>query len=219
MEKLNVLDLFSGLGGWSSYFKEAGDNVITLDIERKFNPTFCADIMCIKSLKDLEIGGRFDVILASPPCNCFSIASCYRHWKDGNPKDRATLDSIKIVKHTLKLIHDYNPTYWVLENPRGMLRKVIGMPDYEISQCKYGHSIMKSTDLWGHLPDTFIPLKCNNGNPDHERASKSSKNGLPGINNSLSLLSSSSPERAKIPLGLSKAVRDSIVQVGISSEV
>lgn len=35
---MRVLDLFSGLGGWSAAFRDRGHEVITLDIEPKFKP-------------------------------------------------------------------------------------------------------------------------------------------------------------------------------------
>ena len=208
---MRVLDLFSGLGGWSSAFIAAGDQVVTVDIESKFKPTFVRDILQVDDLADFETSGRFDLVLASPPCNCFSIASVYRHWRNGVPADNATREAIRLVKHTTALISEYCPDWHVLENPRGMMRKILGKPDYEIAQCRYGAKIMKPTDLWGRLPPAFAPQKCKNGNADHERASRSAKSGLQGINNSLNLLSGSSPLRAKIPFGLSAAVRASIL--------
>ena len=213
---MNVLDLFSGLGGWSSAFKEAGDDIVSLDIEKKFNPTYCIDIMQVKDLKDLEINGKFDIVLASPPCNCFSVASCYRHWSNGKPKDEATLKAIEIVKHTQQLISDYNPKWYIIENPRGMLRKVIGKPTYEIWQCMYGRKIAKPTDLWGSLPSNFQPLKCKNNSPNHSASPRGSDSGTQGIHH-LSRKEDekgkghSASERAKIPYGLSKAIRDSII--------
>ena len=36
---MNVLDLFCGLKGWSKAFKYRGHTVVTVDIERKFNPS------------------------------------------------------------------------------------------------------------------------------------------------------------------------------------
>jgi site-specific DNA-cytosine methylase len=203
---MRVLDLFCGLKGWSEAFEKNGHEVITVDFLPKFKPTICADIFDLTAL-DFEKFGRFDVILASPPCNCFSVASLYRHWDNGRPKDQATIKAIELVRHTLDIIHDLNPSFWVLENPRGMLRKVIGMPNYQISQCQYGRSVMKPTDLWGVLPSSFIAKKCKPGSPCHEKASRSAKAGTQAINNSFSNLGSRGAElRAKIPYGLSEAV-------------
>jgi len=205
---MKVLDLFSGLGGFSQAFVDRKHDVTTIDIEEKFNPTICTDIMKITPKELIEGYGEFDVILASPPCNCFSVASIYRHWnKDSTIKSDVELDAIRLVLHTIELIQALKPKYWVLENPTGMLRKVIGYPHYVISQCQYGRSIMKPTDLWGRLPDGFIAKKCKPGDSCHERASRSAKAGVQGINNSFSNLGMrGKDERAKIAYGLSNAI-------------
>jgi site-specific DNA-cytosine methylase len=84
-KSMRVLDLFSGLGGWSAAFKERGHEVLTLDIEPKFKPDICKDILEVNSIDEL---GQFDVILASPPCEVFSIAAVWlKHWqKDSTGK-------------------------------------------------------------------------------------------------------------------------------------
>ena len=206
---MKVLDLFSGLGGWSQAFKDRGHQVTTVDIEDKFKPNLCIDVM---ELKSEDFGHRYDIILASPPCNCFSVASLYRHWKKrmgiSYPTDEATIKSIELVKHTLSLITELNPRWWILENPVGMLRKQTFMKEYKrttITQCQYGRSVMKPTDLWGILPKGFIVKKCKPGALCHERAIRSSKKGVQGIISSLDK-GMSKEQRALIPYGLSLAV-------------
>jgi len=51
---MRVLDLFSGLGGWSQAFKDRGHEVVTVDIAPKFAPIICKDIM---ELTPEETGG------------------------------------------------------------------------------------------------------------------------------------------------------------------
>jgi len=203
---MRVLDLFSGLGGFSQAFKNRGHEVVTVDWLDKFKPTIVADIMNLTP-KDFEKYGQFDVVLASPPCNCFSVASIYRHWDKERkmPKDEDTLKMIKLVTRTIELIHQLKPRWWVMENPRGMLRKVIGFPHYVITQCQYGRSVMKPTDLWGRLPKSFKAKKCKAGMDCHERATRSSKNGVQGIISNLDNIEGRY-ERAKIPYGLSLAI-------------
>lgn len=205
---MKVLDLFSGLGGWSQAFKDRGHDVIMVDIEPKFKPDIVADIMTLEA-KDFERFGKFDLILASPPCDCFSVASVYRHWKEGKPTDDKTISRIALAKHTFKLIDDLKPSFWVIENPMGMMRKVVGMPTFQISQCQYGRKVMKPTDLWAYLPG-FVAKKCKPGADCHERASHSSKTGTQGIvipyRNSELTINCNASERAKIPYGLSLAV-------------
>ena len=85
---MKVLDLFSGLGGWSQAFKDRGHLVFTVDIEPKFKPNMTADILNLSAQDFPKVSSGWDVILASPPCNAFSVASVYRHWKDGKPASR-----------------------------------------------------------------------------------------------------------------------------------
>jgi len=204
---MNVLDLFSGLNGWSSAFKDRGHDVITVDNNIKFKPTFCIDVMELEADSFKE---PFDVILASPPCNCFSIASVYRHWdKDRKPKDEQTKEAINLVAHTLKLIIELNPRFWFLENPRGMLRNVIGKPAVTVFYAAYGLPYLKPTDLWGVHP----PIEWNKPTK-WIKAPRGSKMGIQGIDakyikaypdnlgDSLRV-----PElRAKVPYALSEAV-------------
>ena len=179
---MNVLDLFSGLGGWSAAFRERGHNVLTLDNDSKFKPDICKDILEVDSIDDL---GSFDIVLASPPCNCFSIASCYLYWIKGSKPPRPKPSKIGIVnhfteiaRHTFDLLEDYNPKFYVIENPRGMMRKVIRMPVTTIAYCQYGFPYMKPTDLWGKLPPSFVPKMCKNKRTDDESAPRGTAKGI-----------------------------------------
>ncbi len=150
---MRVLDLFSGLGGFSQAFKKRGHFVTTVDFDSVFNPNIVEDIMKL----DSDFFAYYDVILASPPCNCFSVASISTHWTGGKkaylPKTEAALDSMKLVRHTISLIEDMEPSYWYLENPRGILRKIIGKSIRTIWLCQFGDERAKPTDLWGqHAP-------------------------------------------------------------------
>ena len=199
---MKVLDLFSGLGGWSQAFKDRGHEVVTIDNNPKFNPTYCEDIMNVsaESLKNkLNLLIPFDVILASPPCEHFSVMAISKHWsKDGLPNEE-TKKSIELVKHTQQLIHNLNPEFYFIENPMGMMRRVIGKPTATITQCQYGNPYMKMTDLWGKFPKSFTPKKCNYGDPCHPRTPR-------GSNTSGIQKLKTREERALIPYGLSLAV-------------
>ncbi len=102
---MKVLDLFSGLGGWSQAFLDRGHEIVTVDNDEKFKPDICADMM-ILSAGSFGNPGKFDVILASPPCNCFSVMTISRYWTpDGRPKEGAQY-GISLVAHTIKTILD-----------------------------------------------------------------------------------------------------------------
>lgn len=207
---MKVLDLYCGLKGWSQAFEDRSHDVITVDIDRKFKPTICKDIKQLH-WKDLKPYEPFDVILASPPCNCFSIASVYRHWEKETkrPKDQETKDAISLIGHTINLILNLNPRWWILENPRGMLRNVLGKPQVTTYFASWQSSLerflsnkafhdkrkpnLKPTDLWGVLPsiEWNNPLKW-------EKAPRGSSKGTQGMKDR--------EMRAKIPYGLSMAV-------------
>lgn len=199
-----VIDLFSGLEGFSQAFSEDRDwEVVTVDFEERFSPDICGDVkkMGAKDLPDP------DVVLASPPCKAFSVAAIGHYWKDGYiPKKEFVVESTALVHHTLFLIHQLDPEYWFLENPRGMLRNVIGEPEERgggtVTWCQYGAERMKPTDLWGDHPESFRYRKCSNGDDCHASASRGSRTGTQGVDGSA--------DRAKIPYGLSKAIKSAV---------
>ena len=195
---MKVLDLFYGLGGFSQAFKERGHEIVTVDIEEKFNPTICKDVLEL-TIEDLKSYMPFDVVLASPPCTCFSIASISTHWNPNRRPKETAKHAIAIVKKTLQLIEYLNPKFWIVENPRGMLRKMSFMKVYHhklITLCQYGDTRMKPTDLWGKFPMVFSARRCYNNDNCHESAPRGSKTGTQGL--------PTSAERAKLPYGLSK---------------
>lgn len=160
---MRVLDLFSGLGGWSAAFKDRGHSVTTLDIEPKFKPDICADILSIDSISKL---GTFDIILASPPCQAFSKAAGNTNFDTAEdtrqlyPKKKASVRSVAIAWHTIYLLYASDARFFVIENPMGLLRRIIGRPQAEIAQCAYGLDYKKPTDLWGRLPPSFTAQVC-----------------------------------------------------------
>ena len=194
---MRILDLFSGLGGGQRRAKiEArGHEYVTLDNNSKFGATITADILTMTP----EKLGVFDFIWASPPCEAFSMASMGHHWGGGwrqyLPKTAHAVLSQKIVEHTKNLLLEMNPRKgWLMENPRGMLRKlpcVAGLPRVTVTYCRYGETRMKPTDLWGSVPNWTPRPMCQNGNSDHEAAPRGAKTGTQGIKGSA--------ERAVVP--------------------
>ena len=191
-----VLDLCSGLEGWGTGFKMFGHEVFTVDNNPDFEPDLVADVVNLLP-SDLP---KADIIVTSPPCTAFSVASIGKHWeKPGVPKTASALESMLLVEHVLGLIKAIKPRYWWLENPRGMLRKLPIMLPYQrttVTYCQYGEDRMKPTDLWGVWPKIWKPRPpCKNGDPCHEAAPRGSRTGTQGLANAAL--------RAKIPFGLS----------------
>jgi len=211
---MKVVDLFSGLGGFSQAFIDRGHNVVRFDNDEQFKEvqnTIICDVLDLTP-EDLcdYLWDRPNIILASPPCTHFSVAALSHHWPKGVPT-HATLEQIKLVRSTIALIKKTNPTYWILENPRGMLRKAIGKPAWTAYWAAYGAKVLKPTDLWGKLPpiDRKLPFKW-------ERAPRGTKLGVQGISvdkyksfkkNPFSHVMPRSPTlRALIPYDFSMAV-------------
>lgn len=197
---MKILDLFAGIGGERRrpMIEAKGHELVTLDLDRSFNCTISADIfdMTVNDFKD------FEFIWASPPCEAFSVASIGHHWKGGyrayEPKTEHAALSQRLVTHTINLIAASQPKFgWLMENPRGVLRKLpcmSGLPRITVTYCQYGDTRMKPTDLWGVL-DGFNPKQmCRNGDNCHEAAPRGSKTGTQGIKGAA--------ERSVVPIAL-----------------
>lgn len=205
---MKVLDICSGLGGWSQGFLDRGHEVLRIDNSQLFWEVPHTLTFDIRMIEADDIGGKgyYDVILASPPCQGFSVQSIGRMWAaPGIPKHPTSLVGIMILRAVLRLITELSPSYWWLENPRGMMRK---MPELEpfprttVTYCQYGEKRQKPTDLWGYWPDTWEPRPpCERGAPCHIPAPRGSVTGTQGMKG---------PEKALIPYQLSLEVCKSV---------
>jgi len=160
------LDLFSGLGGFSAAFEEADNwEVVTVDIEEKFDPDIQADVL---DLRPSDFDREFDVILASPPCTTLSIAGNQTdHYVDGEPASNLARDHVGLAYHTVGLIEGLSPDFWFLENPRGRMRRYLGEPTGTVTLCQYGYDWQKPTDLWGVHPPSIEYRTCEKGSQCH----------------------------------------------------
>jgi hypothetical protein len=201
------IDLCSGLGGFSQAFLDRGWNVIRIDNDPRFKDVPNTVIESVREVSDYEERIRLcgfnnvNIVLASPPCQTFSVAAIYKYWNKGIPALPETVMGIRIVMWCLDAIDALKPKYWVLENPRGMLRHILGPPAVTTYLGAWGHPNLKPTDLWGNLLGMAFPPK-----PTHIPASsgcgKNRNKGRTGKD----LRPSNPALRAKIPYKLSEAI-------------
>lgn len=176
---MKMLDLFSGLEGWAGAARARGWQTVTLDIEPRFGADYAIDILTVARLDHL--GGPFDLICASPPCEAFSTGSIGRHWGGGArayvPKTDAARRALAIVAHTFDLIDDYRMRHpgvsYVIENPRGVMRKIAPRPPTATTwYCQWGERRAKPTDLWTNVDIGHAWPTCHNGATDHDPQSR-----------------------------------------------
>jgi hypothetical protein len=195
---MKTIELFSGTGSFSKAAKDMGYGTFTIDIEKRFNPDICLDILGLDFENIERLLEDKDIVWMSPPCTTFSLASGNRHWtKDRQPKTldaRIGRDCLAIYK---RIAHHCIMTdkIFFIENPNG--RAVWFLPDAWLKKawyCQYGDKRAKPTNIWTNLDIRF--RTCRNENPGchHERAKRGSKTGTQG--------QSGSVERGMIPRGL-----------------
>lgn len=192
---MQILELFAG----SKSIGKVADGLFfesySSDIEQFGGIDYVTDILDFDVTK---IPFKPDVIWASPPCTSFSVASIGKNWtKVGNdyvPKNPKAELGLKLVQKTLEIIEHFKPTYFFIENPRGMLRKMPMMAHIQrqgVTYCQYGDTRMKPTDIWTNS-DKWIPRPmCSNGSSCHISAPRGSRTGTQGLANAY--------ERSKIP--------------------
>jgi len=189
--KNKVLDLWIGTGSATRPWADHGWEIVGVDIDEKWEDScddfIHADILDV-TVEDLLDHGPYDFAWASVDCTLFSVAGGFSHWrkegKYGWPETQEAWEMIKRLHHTLYLLENMGCP-WVLENPRGMMRKISIMDRYPretITYCQYGDFRMKPTDLWGDFPASWIPRPmCRTGWDCHEAAPRGSKTGTQGV--------------------------------------
>ena len=181
-----IFDLFAGTGSATQAFADKGHTVIKFELDKQFEADEHVDVMTLDAAYLLLRYGQPDFIWASPPCQKFSVASCSTYWHpNGLPRDDRAAQALALVKHTVDLIEDLSPLDgFIIENPRGMLRKqaiMAELPRRTITYCQYGDTRMKPTDLWGYAQSWQPRRPCSNGDSCHQAAPRGSRSGTQGL--------------------------------------
>jgi hypothetical protein len=184
---MKTVELFAGTRSFSLVAKSLGHDTFTTDYERIDGQDLVADI------HDLTAGDfpyQPDMLWASPPCEGFSVAAIGSNWGGGScgywPKSNSACRSLDLVNHALRMIVQLKPTWWFIENPRGLLRKLKIIPQggvtrHTVTYCQYGDTRMKPTDIWTNATWWSPRPVCRNGAPCHEAAPRGSKTGTQGV--------------------------------------
>ena len=209
-QRLIVYDFFAGTGSATKAFEDAGHTVIKVELDEYFE-AHERDILQLTAEGLIAKYGQPDFVWASPPCQKFSVASIGHYWSGGRgncvPKRPEVFEAIALVGHTIKLMQDLKPTLgWIMENPRGMLRKqdvVKDLKRWTITYCQYGDTRMKPTDVWGTIDWTPRPM-CSPGMDCHESSPSGTNAGGTGKLKNAKL-------RSMIPYELGKEILDKLL--------
>jgi site-specific DNA-cytosine methylase len=139
-------------------FEQRGHDAWSCDIE----PCIDGSLKHIQGdLLDVCCTGEWDMMIAHPPCTYLSYAGA-RWDKVAGRKD----EQQKAIFFFYLLLHA--PIEKIaLENPRGLVAKLIRRPDDVIQPYEFGHHVSKRTYLWlKNLPPlmrTYIDLEYEKG--------------------------------------------------------
>lgn len=200
-----TIELFSGTKSFSRVARKFGYSTFTIDNDKNLIPDLCIDFLELPLKPLVTPRHQYDICWASPPCTAFSVASIGRHWTGGHrmyiPKDSVAKLGLELLDRTIEWISINKPVEWFIENPRGVMRKVIddifkkyNINDYRrvtVTYCQYGDDRMKPTDIWTNNTSWTPKPICKNGDKCHVSAPRGSSTGTQGLK--------SAKERGVIP--------------------
>jgi hypothetical protein len=207
---LKTEEWFAGTKSFSNYMQNfANAQTFTIDNDSQF------DVDLVDDVRNRDLPKGLDIFWASVICTACSVASMSHHWINEDtatetkrtPKSDTARLTLSLLDHTIKQISLAKPRKWYIENPRGVMRKIIE-PYFKkygvtfrrvtVTYCQYGDTRMKPTDIWTNDMDWKPRPMCKNGSPCHEPAPRGSKTGTQGLKNS--------KDRSRIPFEIFKEI-------------
>ncbi len=141
----HLLELFSGTGSIGRAFRELGWDVTSVDLDPRFSPVICCDVMELDAGEIQAVYGKVDLLWASPPCTQYSCARTTARV----PRDLVGSDAL--VAHVLDLA-DTLFCHFLIENPHSGLLKtrpvVKVIPMRIVVYCRYGTPYRTRTLIW-----------------------------------------------------------------------
>tara|TARA_R110002167_G_scaffold356291_3_gene571020 strand:- start:17668 stop:18324 length:657 start_codon:yes stop_codon:yes gene_type:complete len=160
---MRLLELFCGTKSVGKVFQEKGWEVDSLDINPKFKPTICEDIL-EWDYETIPVN-RYDAIWCSPDCSTFSIATSGKYrsvaepYGKENEYQRQAVIGNRCVDKCIDIINYFNPASWFIENPKGLmihyppLKEFIFINEHHNTQVYYGNygwDYPKPTHIWSN---------------------------------------------------------------------
>lgn len=175
-ETFKVIDLFSGAGGLSLGFEQAGFEIIGgIDFDKSAIETFNFNFFKARALHLdlLDVDNEYilnrlkdyleaDIIIGGPPCQGFSNANRYKNEED-DERNRLFFEFVKFVDII-------QPKVIVIENVRGIITSNNGRARkriYEIFEnrgYKVNHKVLNASDFGvpqNRLRNFFVIMKEN----------------------------------------------------------
>ena len=162
---MRVLEIFKGTGSVGKVFEQAGWEVVSVDVESRYDPTHVANVL----EWDYKIypPGYFDYCHFSPPCTEYSQVMTAR------PRRLEEADAL--VNRALEMLVYFRPRWFTFENPWGGLLKHRPMMQClkpflkRCCYCIYSEGdetwcYRKETAIWTNIKWTPRPL-CRKNTP------------------------------------------------------
>lgn len=152
-----TVELFCGqTKAFSSIAEALGFAIFTVDINPAVSPSLVADI---KTVNPGLIPSAPLIVWAAPPyCPVFRDRKSWEADGSFHPLTSEAEDAVTIIRKTISLLSELEPTWWFIEHPKSYLRKMPlfagfnrGYPTRNrqtIRHNEYGGGAATETDVW-----------------------------------------------------------------------